>query len=105
MLWSTHAETIRFHDDDGSERDLSVIWKRLNPQAEDTNGLGIDGYHQEATAIVRMEDLPDPHSQGVFIRAGEAWHIRQVELQDAWTWRIFLAQEDADLRLPESMRG
>ena len=104
LLWRNHGETVRYHDDDGSVRDLPVIWKRINPKAEDNEGLGVDTFFADAVAVVKMADLADPHGAAEIEREGERWAIRLIELQDEWTWLLYLAHARSELRLPEGMR-
>ena len=104
LLWRLHGEWVLYRDGDDNERDLRVIWKRINPTVEDSEGFGVDSFHAEAQAVVRIADLPDPDGQGLLIRKDETWAIRLVELQDEWTWILHLAHPREDLRLPERIR-
>lgn len=104
LLFAVHGETVRYRDSDG-ERDLVVVWKRADPDEEDEEGLGAETFRARATAVVRIDDLPEPSGAGELIRADEAWAIRLVELQDAWTWVLHLAIARDELNVPEGLRG
>ena len=103
LLWREHSETVRYCDQ-GTDRDLTVIWQRTDPQAEDAEGLGVDTFHAAATAVVNVAELPDPHGAAEIERKGERWAIRLIELQDEWTWILHLAQPRTELRLPDGLR-
>jgi len=104
LLWREHGETVRYLDDDGSERDLPVIWRRTDPKAESEDGVGLDEFFATATAVVRVADLPEPHGSAEIERQDERWAIRLIELQDEWTWILHLAHPREELRLPEGIR-
>ncbi len=101
MLWALHSETINYVSSEGIQSELLVIWKRINPTSADAEGLGVDEFHAEAQAIVKIEDMPVPNGMATLIREGEEWAIRDIERQDEWTWIYHLAQPDEDIHLPE----
>ena len=104
LLWREHSETVRYHDDDGTSRDLTVIWLRTDPRAEEHEGIGAEGFFATATAVASVDELPDPHGAAEIERKGERWAIRLIELQDEWTWVLHLAHPDAELDMPDRIR-
>lgn len=104
LLWREHGETVRYYEGDGSKRDLTVIWSRTDPDADNRDGLGVTTYYATATAVVRVADLPDPHGSAEIDRQGERWSIRLVELQDEWTWILHVAQPTSESLLTDSLR-
>lgn len=104
LLWRSHGEIVRYHDDDGSVRNLPATWQRVNPETEDADGIGLTTYRAQASAVVRISDLPDPNGAAEIEREGELWAIRLIELQDEWTWILHLAQPIEETRLPERLR-
>ena len=104
MLWRIHSEVVQYLDSDSSTREVRVIWRRIKPDSEDADGLGLTSYRAQAIAVVRAEDLPEPHGAAEIERAGERWAIRLIELQDEWTWKLHLAQPIDITQLPERLR-
>ncbi len=101
LLWAQLAETVVYRDRTG-DRDLRVIFTRVNPVAPEAEGPA--AFHAQAQVVVLVADLPVPDGSALILREHLTWAIRHIERQDAWTWILHLAQPTDDLRLPDRIR-
>ncbi|NRA38416.1 MAG: hypothetical protein HRU15_09770, partial [Planctomycetes bacterium] len=91
LIRALHGEVITIIDNQLSTvEDYTVTWLRIDPEAENSDGLGIDTFYAKAQAIISYDDLLDPHGALIIMRNGEAWQIHLAELQDEWTWKLHL---------------
>ena len=105
QLFAVHGEDVTVIDNTmRSTETKTVIWKRVKPDSDQMEGLGIDQFDAMAEAIIHIDDLPHPHGDLLIERAGEQWRIRLAELQDEWTWKLHLDQPKAEQSLPERLR-
>ena len=105
QLFKLHGEHVDIVDNDlRSIEERTVIWLRVDPQAENSEGLGVDTAYAKAEAIIHLDDLPLPHGGLLIIREQEQWRIERAELQDAWTWKLHLERARDELRLPSALR-
>ena len=108
-MFDLHGEGVTLTDPNegsGGISTLTVVWQRVAPLAPDEDGLGLTAYSGEATACVRLTDLPaNPGPNSIITREGEEWYIRYVEPKDAFTKVLHLARRKRDVRLPQRSRG
>lgn len=109
LLWAVHSELVTLRTVVAGvpqTSDLRGVWKRVQPEADDSDGVGLQGYTGEATLVALVADLPTPPGPDAEIeRHGETWAIRHAERQDDWTWILHLARPDAEVRMPARLRG
>lgn len=104
LLWLSHSEIVGLIVD-GDASELRGVWRRMQPEAPDADGLGVQSYTGEATLVVKVADLPaDPGPTAEIRRNDETWAIRHVERQDEWTWILHLSRPDPEVRMPARLR-
>ena len=102
-MFAIHSELISLvrHTDDAPQN-VAVIWQRGAADAPQTpDGKGAQGYRGEAQCVALVEDLPTPPGPSATItRNDEVWTVRHAQRQDAFTWILHLARQNAQRRMP-----
>jgi hypothetical protein len=105
LLWESHSEIVDLVVD-GASSPLRGVWRRVQPEAPDADGLGMQSYAGDTTFVVKVADLPtDPGPTATIVREQETWAIRHIERQDEWTWILHLSRPDPEVRMPARLRG